>query len=504
MAPQSSEEVAGAGRGRPVGLNCHRYRGRMARRTKIIATIGPASRDPATMRSMIEAGMDVARVNLAHGTVEEKLAMYHDLRQASEDTGKRIGILVDLPGPKVRCGEFPAGGVHLDEGMLVRLAPGHGPSSDEVIEVDYETLTSDVFIGDRLSFGDGSVVVVVEEKDADSLKVRIVHGGHLQGRPGVQVPSDRLQLASPTDEDLRMLDVFVEQDVDMVALSFVRSAHDLRRLGVEAAPRGPLTVAKIETQAAVDNLLAIAEEAGAVMVARGDLGAECPLEELPHLQKRIIRECIALGKPTITATQMLESMISSPIPTRAEASDVANAVFDGTSAVMLSGETAIGRDPVLVVRTMSNIARRADEEFDYTAWGIRIGELRRRAVGPEGVRITDALTMGAWRTAAEVDATAILCLTQTGFTVRSVARFRPAVKVLGFSPNLRTVRQLALSWGAIPILTKEVVGSEERVDEAMYLARELGHLRSGDPVVVVFGSSTRTLATNTLRVLRVP
>ena len=478
--------------------------GDMDRRTKIIATIGPASREPAVLRRMIEAGMDVARINLAHGTLEARLELYDTLRQVSAEADRRLGILVDLPGPKVRSGEFPPGGAHVDDGTTIRIVAGQGPSNSEVIEVNYETLTSDVYVGDQLSFGDGSVVVVVEDRDDDGLKASVVHGGLLQGRPGLQVPSDRLQLTSPTSADLRMLDAFVERDVDMVALSFVRSAHDLRRLGVEAAPRGPLTVAKIETQAAVDNLEAIAAEAGAVMVARGDLGAECPIEELPHLQKRIIRESIAVGKPVITATQMLESMITSPIPTRAEASDVANAVFDGTSAVMLSGETAIGNDPVLVVRTMANIARSADEKFDYTAWGQRIGEMRRRATGSDGVRITDAITMGAWRTAAEVDAKAILCLTQTGLTVRSVVRFRPSVKVLGFSPNPRTVRQLTLSWGATPILTHDESGSEGRVEEALRLARERGHLASGDPVVVVFGSSTRTLATNTVRVQRVP
>jgi pyruvate kinase len=476
----------------------------MARRTKIVATIGPASRDPAVMRRMIEAGMDVARVNLAHGTLDEKVGVYRDLRVVAAEMGRHLGILVDLPGPKIRCGEFPDGGVHLDQGLVLRIVGGTDPSSAEVIHVDYESLVSDVHVGDQLSFGDGAVIAQIEDRGPDALKARVVHGGLLQGRPGLHVSSERLRLTAPTPHDLELLDVFVEEGVDMVALSFVRSAHDLRRLGVEAAPRGPLTIAKIETQAAVDNLEGIAAEAGAVMVARGDLGTECPIEELPHLQKHIIQTCIAVGRPVITATQMLESMVSAPMPTRAEASDVANAVFDGTSAVMLSGETAIGHDPPLVVRTMSNIARRADEEFHSKGWGQRIGRLRRAAEGPEGARVTDAITMGAWRTASEIDARAILCLTQTGFTVRSVARFRPSVNIIGFSPDERTVRQLSLSWGATPMLGKEAADPASTVEESLMLARDAGLLRSGDRVVVVFGSRKETLATNTLRVLSVP
>ena len=242
------------------------------------------------------------------------------------------------------------------------------------------------------------------------------------------------------------------------------------------------------------------------MVARGDLGAECPIEELPHLQKEIIEACIAHGRPAITATQMLESMISAPIPTRAEASDVANAVFDGSSAVMLSGETAIGRDPISTVRTMARITERADQEFDYESWATKIANLRRQRSDDESEadRITDSLTMAAWQVATQLNAKAILCLSRTGFTVRSIARFRPTTPILGFSPDDFTVRQLALSWGAYPIKTIDRATPSEMIADALQLARDEGGLRSGDLTVIVSGQSTKTRATDTLRVMRIP
>ncbi|MCP5035735.1 MAG: pyruvate kinase, partial [Actinomycetia bacterium] len=315
------------------------------RRTKIVATIGPASWDPATLRQLIEAGMDVARVGLAHGDLDQHIGTYRSIRQAAADSGRSIGILIDLPGPKIRCAPFPEGGVDLIDGSPIRITAGTTSSSSDVIEVDYEGVIRDVEVGDRLSLGDGGLVLMCADKETDHLSATVIHGGHVQGRPGFQVPSGRLNLASPTPEDLTYVDAFVEEGVDMIAVSFVRSAHDIRSVGVQHPPDGPLLVAKVETRAAVEHLEGIIETAGAVMVARGDLGLDYGLSELPHLQKHIIRRCIARGRPVITATQMLESMVHAPSPTRAEASDVANAVFDGSSAVMLSGESAVGINP---------------------------------------------------------------------------------------------------------------------------------------------------------------
>ncbi len=385
------------------------------------------------------------------------------------------------------------------------LIPGsHGPSSPERFSVGYESLLSDVHTGDRLAIGDGTIVLDIVEHLDSALKARVMFGGTVQGRPGLHIPSDRLKLTTPTADDLRMLDAMVQHDVDMVALSFVRSAHDVRRVGLEPTPRGPLVVAKIETRAAVENLDGIITESGAIMVARGDLGTECSIEDLPHLQKQIISRCIALGRPAITATQMLESMITAPAPTRAEASDVANAVFDGTSAVMLSAETAIGQDPAHVVATMARIAHHADQEFNYDRWGT---DLRREhLVERQGTdsAVTDTMTMATWQAAREINAKAIVCISRSGFTVRAIARFRPEAPILGFSPEERTVRQLTMSWGATPIKIDRIDDNVTTVHKVLDLAKSLGHLRTGDVVAVLGGSSATIGATDTLRMVRCP
>ena len=475
----------------------------MNRRTKIVATIGPASEDEATLRAMIRAGMDVARLGLAHNTIDEGLERFHRIRKVSEDEGRRVGILVDLPGPKVRAGNFGETGVDVPTGSSIELCVGEAGSSADVIEVDYEFLMRDIQVGDRVTIGDGGAVLEVTDKKVDKMLANVVTGSTLRGRPGVHVPSDRLQIPTPTPDDFVALDAFVDAGVDMVAVSFVRSAHDMRRVGTEPHPRGPLLVAKIETRAAVDNLSGIIEASGAVMVARGDLGNECSLEDLPHLQKEIIRQCIAGGRPVITATQMLESMVTSVAPTRAEASDVANAVFDGSSAVMLSGETAVGADPTNVVRTMSRIARRADEEMDYPGWARRLAEMR-MTDRSEATSVTDAMTMAAWRATQELGVQNVLCISGSGFTVRSMARFRPEANILGFSVNEATVQQLTLSWGTTPMLMGKGGTNEEMVAEAVRLAKNAGHIRPGELVGVLAGSDSRSQATNVLRIERVP
>jgi pyruvate kinase len=476
----------------------------MQRRTKIVATIGPASDDEGTLRAMMAAGMDVARIGLAHGTIDEALARYHRIRRVAHEEGRHVGILVDLPGPKVRCASFGEEGVELPDGMVVRLAYGRDRSTADVIEIDYAGLLDDIQVGDRLTVGDGKLVLDVTEKHLDKLVASVGAGGVVRGRPGIHIPSDRLSMATPTPEDFRFLDAFVDAGVDMVALSFVRSAHDVRRVGTEPHPRGPLLVAKIETRAAVDNLPGIIEASGAIMVARGDLGNECTIEELPHLQKKIIRECIALGRPVITATQMLESMVTAPAPTRAEASDVANAVWDGSSAVMLSAETAVGVDPVNVVRTMSRIARRADEDFDDAAWASNLAKLRMTGTDVREHSITDAMTMAATRAASELGLQTLVCISGSGFTVRSIARFRPGARILGFSHNPRTVAQLTMSWGTTPILLDKEGTNEEMVKRALQLARDAGHVRPGELVAVLAGISTSARSTNVLRLEHVP
>jgi len=452
---------------------------------------------------MVEAGMDVARLNLSHGTIDEAIETLRRLRHISDIVDRPLGIMADLPGPKVRVGELD-GPVDFPMDSELLLEPGEGPSTANRLTVDYEGLLTDVQIGDKLAVGDGTIVLTVTGHTDDALKARVLFGGRSQGRPGLHIPSDRLKLTTPTRHDLHLLDAMVEQDVDMIALSFVRSAHDVRRVGLEPAPRGPLVIAKIETRAAVENLDGIVNESGAIMVARGDLGTECSIQDLPHLQKEIIARCVALGRPAITATQMLESMISAPSPTRAEASDVANAVFDGTSGVMLSGETAIGADPARVVATMASIAQRADQEFDYAGWA---HQLRREQLGEplgQDSDVTDVMTMATWQAAREIDAKAIISISRSGFTVRAIARFRPKAPILGFTPDERTRRQLTLSWGATPLHIDRIDDNATTVRVVLETAKAKGYIRTGDIVAVLGGSSAHSGATDTLRMVRCP
>ena len=476
----------------------------MARRTKIIATIGPASEDEATMRGLIRAGMDVARLGLAHNTIDEAAARMADIRRIAALEGRYVGILVDLPGPKVRAAPFGSEPVALVEDSTVSLRIGSTHSDESDIQVDYEALLSDVEPGDRLSMGDGRVILEILDVDADHLSARVAHGGILNGSPGLHIPSDRLSMTTPTEEDLRAVERFLELDVDMIALSFVRSAADLARLPVAPHPEGPLVVAKIETRAAIDDLPGIIAASGAVMVARGDLGSECSIEELPVLQKEIIRQCIALGRPAITATQMLETMVTNPEPTRAEVSDVANAVWDGSSAVMLSGETAIGVDPVNVVATMARIAERADRAFDHRSWMSELSELRMTDTQDPDTSITDAMTQATARAIDELGIETILCISGSGFTIRSMARFRPSARILGLSANERTVRQLTLSWGTEPLHLPEQGDIALRVAAALKAARERGDVAPGQLVGVLAGTDVRSRSTNVLRIERVP
>jgi len=475
----------------------------MTRRTKIVATIGPASDSAERLRALIDAGMDVARVPLAHGSLDEALERMRRVRRVAEAAGRNVGVLVDLPGPKIRAAAFPEGGIELAEGASVTLVPGDERSDAQTVEVDYEHLLRDIRPGDVLPFGDGQVVIEVESVGADRALARVTSGGELQGRPGLKLPSERVSAATPTDEDLVKLAAFVEAGVDMVAVSFVRTAADVRRVGTEPHPRGPLVIAKIETSAAVVNLPEIIEAADGIMVARGDLGTEFPIEELPHLQKRIIRDCIAGGLPVITATQMLDSMVDHPTPTRAEASDVANAVFDGTSAVMLSAETAVGEYPVECVETMARIAERADDAFDFPRWAETVAHLRKHATQAPREATTDAMTMAACRVASELEAAAIVCVSGSGYTVRATARFRPKAPILGMTANPRTVRQLTLSWGVLPVLIDPEWSYEYRVSRAIAHAREQGLVRVGELVVVLAGIRADSRATDVLRCLRV-
>jgi pyruvate kinase len=471
------------------------------RRTKVVATIGPASDSPSVLAAMQDAGMDVARVTLAHGSTDEALERLRRVRQAAPD----VGVLVDLPGPKIRTTPFPEGGVNLTTGSHVTLSPhGLAPTSDTThIGVSVPELVESLQEGDRVALGDGGVALVAEERDGYSVLCRVVAGGLVQGRPGVTAPASRLPLKTPTPEDLERLEVVLEEGIEAVAVSFVRTASDLGPVR-DVAGASVLLCAKMETPEALDDIDSILQVADLIMVARGDLGVRVAIEDVPHIQKRLIRAAVAWGRPVITATQMLESMVTSPVPTRAEVTDVANAVFDGTSAVMLSGESAVGVDPVRAVATMARIARRADREFDSYHWGRNLPAQHFASQGAAGARITAAIGAAAWRASLDEKAAAIIACTNSGATARAIARFRPAAPIVAATPYPETARKLTTSWGVDTVLVPEAKSTDEAVSFGVSAVRAGGYVKPGDVVVVLAGSlHDPEPVTDTLRLVRI-
>ncbi len=473
-----------------------------------MATVGPASDDPAILAALIEAGVDVFRLGLAHGSVEEHIARVSRIRTIGESAGKVVGILADLPGPKVRASAFPSEGSLLNEGDRVALVPAEpgGTSDERTIGVEHEHLLQDVAPGDQVALGDGGVVLVIEDVDGARALARVVGGGRLVGSPGVNLPPERVTAEVPTAHDLRLLDAMASVGVDAVAVSFVRRSDDVLAVKRAAGPDGPMVVAKIETPSAVDDLEAILAASDGAMVARGDLGVRCAMEDVPHIQKRIIRIGVAFARPVITATQMLESMVLAPRPTRAEVSDVANAVFDGSSALMLSGETAIGRYPVAAVQTMARVAERAERDFDHLAWGSRLGrqQLNEAQGADPAFRIQTSLSSAAWRAAIEVEAAAIIACTNSGDTARAVSRFRPSVPIIAATPSLATARRLAMAWGITPLIVGRHRSADDIVWFAVKAATEMGMLKRDDIVAVLVGSPVEPdPTTDVLRLVRV-
>ena len=480
----------------------------LSRRTKIVATVGPATDPPGVLEALFEAGADVARVGLAHGPLEVSIDRLRRVRAAAEKVGRPIGVLVDLPGPKVRAAAFPDAGVELVPGDVIRLteAAGDDRSSHEVVAIALAGAVDMLVAGDRVALGDGGVTLVVTDREVDGVHATVASGGVVRGRPGVSLPEDRVALRTPTDHDIELLEGVLEAGVDAIAVSFVQTAEDIAAVRLAVGNDGPMIVAKIETGPAVHHLDDILHVADGVMVARGDLGVRLPLEDVPHIQKQIIRTGVSHGKPVITATQMLESMITAPTPTRAEVTDVANAVFDGTSAVMLSAETAIGKDPVAVVAAMARITRRAEREFDYRGWGTRLGQ--EQMVGlhdaPVTTRITSAITAAAWRASVDAELAAIIACTSSGRTARMISRFRPTCPILALTPSKRTARQLAMAWGIRPLVMDTHGTTDEIVWHAVEAAVRIEMVRPGDVVGVLVGSPTDVEpTTDVLRLVRV-
>ena len=462
------------------------------RKTKIVCTLGPATETVENIRAMIEAGMNVARLNFSHGDHEGHGKMLHSLREISRDMGKEIGILQDLGGPKIRLGKLPTPQRNLESGerVVLRAMSAKEPSD---IPVNYPYLLEDLSVGDRILLADGLVLLKAESKTADSIVCEVLVGGIIHSHKGINLPSSTLRVPSFTEKDRKDLAFGLQEGVDFVALSFVRHERDLepaRKMLAQAETR-PLLIAKIEKPQAFERLQEILAQVDGVMVARGDLGVEMPLEEVPIIQKKIIRMARQAGKPVITATQMLRSMIDNPRPTRAEATDVANAILDGTDALMLSDETAIGEYPVEAVRILDRIARATERHLHERSFFIE-------TLSEPLPTTASAIGRSACFLAEDLQASAIAAGTSSGSTARLVARFRPACPVLGLTPSRQTERQLTLSWGVEPALVAPFTDTDEIFDLAGLWALEHEIVAPGDRLVVTAGAPVGTPGTTNL------
>ncbi len=464
------------------------------RRAKIVCTLGPASDDESTIRALADAGMSVARLNASHGTPADRRAVIDRIRAVDRTIDDPLAAMVDLQGPEVRTAPLSEP-VRLETGSEVRFVEGDDATS-EVVGLSYSITAADP--GDRILLDDGRIEATVRRVDGDAVVARVDSGGKLGGRKGVNLPGVDLDIDLITEGDETELSLAAETEADFVAASFVRSAADVYTISDALDDRGAdiPVVAKIERAGAVENLDEIIEAAYGVMVARGDLGVEMPLEDVPIMQKRIIRTCHATGTPVITATEMLDSMVSARRPTRAEASDVANAVLDGTDAVMLSGETAIGDDPVRVVETMDRIVR----QIEASAESDESREAHIPTADEESR--TEALARSARYLARDVGASAIVAASESGYTARKTAKFRPGVPVVATTPDDRIRRQLAVSWGITPKYSAYREDIDRMMDDAVDAALDAGVATSGDTLVVLSGMMTELEGTNTTNMLK--
>lgn len=467
-------------------------------RTKVVATVGPASATPDTVLALARTGVDVFRLNFAHGTHESHARVIRWVREAGRLTGKPLAILADLAGPKIRIGSLPEP-VELIEGANVVIAPEDIASDDE-LPTTYHALSDDVAPGDRLLLDDGLLELRVEDVRQPRVLARVVRGGILKSNKGMNLPGVKVSAPALTEKDLEDLEFIIQEEIDYVGLSFVQRPDDIYALRARI-PRRLLIVAKIEKDTALENLEEILAASDAVMVARGDLGVELPFEQVPIAQKRIIALAKAYGRPVITATQMLESMIEHPRPTRAEASDVANAVFDGTDAVMLSGETAAGHYPVLAVEAMVRIASEMERSGALAGaprFGVPPAADRLHAGATPTEHAIAAATVEAVRL---LGAPAIITLTRSGFSARLVSSYRPPVPIIGISDQIVTFNQLALVWGVHPVLCEQEVTYSTMLDCAREYLIDSGIARPGDRVVVTAGYPFHVSGTtNMLRV----
>lgn len=451
-------------------------------KTKIICTLGPASRDPVTLRRMAEAGMDVARINTGHSDLEEVRDYIRSLDEVSKAVGRKVAVMLDLQGPRLRVGSVKGSTVELQSGQAFTITGEQKRGDASRVSVPYPGLSKDVEPGDQVLIADGLIRLRVDEVSGSELHCTVIEGGPLQQGKGMNFPDSDLGLDSFTDRDRHYLEAGLENGIDWVAQSFIRSAEDVSLVKEAISQMGfdvPV-IAKVEKGEAVGNIDAIIEAADGIMVARGDLGVEMDLADVPLIQKELISKSVRAALPVITATQMLESMMERPRPTRAEVSDVANAILDGTDAVMLSGETAIGHNPVEVVRTMEHIALHAERALDYARLLDREGDWPHTGAA-------DAIGYSACKIAADLGAKAIVTMTRSGYTARLIARYRPEQPILAVSTSRKVADRLALVWGVHARVVPELSDIETAARGVSATCVDAGLAGPGDVVVITGG-----------------
>lgn len=466
------------------------------RKTKIICTIGPASSEEATLEKMCLAGMNVARLNFSHGTHEEHAERIQHIKNVRKRLGLPIAIMLDTKGPEYRIGCFKAGKTCLCEGKCFTFTPEAVEGDDTRVSVSYKDLAKDLAVGDKVLVNNGLLIFEVTAIQGDDVVCKILAGGEISNRKSMSFPNKVLKQVYLSEQDKKDIAFGVAQEVDFIACSFVSCAQDLLDVKAylkECGGEDISLIAKIENRAGIDNIESICAECDGIMIGRGDMGVEIPFEELPVIQKQLITKCRMLGKRVITATEMLESMIHNPRPTRAEISDVANAVYDGTSAIMLSGETAAGKYPVLTVETMAKIAAETEKNIRYEkrffSYDFRINNK------------LDAISHSVCNMSIDLKAKAIVVCSLSGTTARMVSRFRSPVDIIGLSVKEKTWRQLSLSWGVTPLLCEEYPSPEVLFYTAKRIAKEAFTLKTGDTIIITGGNTTgETGNTNTIRI----
>jgi len=466
------------------------------RKTKIICTIGPASEKPEILRELVLGGMNVTRLNFSHGTHEQHLEKVKTIKKLREELDCPVALLMDTKGPEIRIKTFKENSVELKRGQKFTLTTRDIEGGAAIVAVTYSDLPNDLYIGTRVLLDDGLIELIVESIDDTEILCSVQNDGLISNRKSVNLPGITTKMPYISEQDEEDLKFAYDNDFDYIALSFVRSAQDVMKVKNFLAGLGSSRcklIAKIENADGVNNIDEILRASDGIMVARGDMGVEIPFEELPGIQKTLIKKCYRSGKMVITATQMLESMIRNPRPTRAEITDIANAIYDGTSAIMLSGETTVGLYPVECLRTMVKIAEKTEAAIDYEKRFYRY-------MFDHESNVTNAISHATCTTAHDLEAAAIVTVTISGGTARRISRFRPKVKIIAVTPKKKTYMQLALSWGVIPLLSEFKDSPDEMFRDAVKLAEEAGLAKEGDLIVTTGSSSSRANVTNTLQV----